>query len=218
MTKSKRIEWNPKLVKLNVLVPYEKSGKKNPRIIDEFGLSQLEASFDDIGMMQPLAANLDNTILSGHARWMQLSKENPDGEVYVMFPDRMLTPKQEEAVIIRANKNIAGKWDFNELANNYEIEDLMKYGFSGAELAIFDNLEKLDNETKFEDIEGMPDFSQEDQLAHKSVKVNFATDHHFAEFFKLIGQPFTEKTKSIWYPEAKRDSVKNIGFVEDEEI
>jgi hypothetical protein len=211
---NKRIVWHPELRKLSDLVPYEKSGKKNPRIIDEFGLAQLKSSFDDVGMLQPLVINLDNTILSGHARWLQLSSENPDGEVYVMVPDRMLTPKQEEAVLIRTNKNIAGKWDWEELANSFEIDDLLNWGFTGVELGNLENLEKIDNETKDNDLDGLPDFHQE-EISYKSIIVHFATEKHFHDFFKLINQPYTEKIKSIWFPEAKKENQLTKAFVNE---
>lgn len=207
MDTTKRIIWKPETRKLTDLKPY----KKNPRIIDEFGLKQLEQSFDEIGMMQPLAINTDNTILSGHARWMQLSKENSEGDVLVMVPDRMLTDKQEEAVIIRANKNITGRWDFNILANEFDLSELMDWGFNANELGNF-NVEQVENLNKNELWEGMPEFQSDDQLAHKKLIVNFATDHHFEEFFKIIGQSFTDKTKFIWYPAAEKKSTLDEAY------
>lgn len=144
---NKRIIWKPEVRKLKDLTPFERSDKRNPRIIEDHGLAQLGESFDEIGYCEPIAINRDekNTILSGHARWMQLSKENPDGEVLVMVPDRLLTPKQEEAVIIRMNKNIAGKWDFVELIENYDLDDLEKWGFKPEELPNYEKLGMDDN-------------------------------------------------------------------------
>jgi site-specific DNA-methyltransferase (adenine-specific) len=120
----KRIQWKPELKKLSNLRPYD----KNPRIITESGLDQLGESFDEIGFAQPININTDGTILSGHARFLKLQNEGAQ-EVLCMTPDRTLTPKQEEAVIIRMNKNIAGTWDFDVLANEFEIDDLKNWGF-----------------------------------------------------------------------------------------
>lgn len=136
--KSKRIVWTPKIVKIDSIDIFE----SNPRIITESGLKQLEESFDEVGMFQPLAINTDNKLLSGHARLMQLKK---DGylEVTVMVPDRKLTPKQEKALVIRANKNVAGQWDFDVLANEFEFEDLIDWGFNADELGV-PEIEKID--------------------------------------------------------------------------
>lgn len=135
--KSKRIEWSPKTVKINKIQLYE----NNPRIITEDGLRQLEASFDEVGVFEPLAINTDNKLLSGHARIMQLIKDGYK-EVTVMVPDRKLTPKQEKALVIRANKTVAGQWDFDVLANKFDQDDLKEWGFSEHELG----MEKWDSD------------------------------------------------------------------------
>lgn len=129
--KTKRIVWHLETVDINKLKPYD----KNPRIITEQGLDQLAESFNEIGMCQPIVVNTDMTILSGHARWQQLKKEKYY-EISVMVPDRKLTSKQEEAVIIRMNKNTAGQWDFEKLANEFNIDDLIDWGFQKSDLGL----------------------------------------------------------------------------------
>ncbi len=120
----KRIQWHVEKRPIEALKPFD----KNPRIITSEGLDQLKSSFDNIGFAQPLNINTDNTILSGHARWLQLKREGVT-EVDVYVPDRTLTPKQEEAVIVRMNKNVAGTWDWDILANQFEMDDLTEWGF-----------------------------------------------------------------------------------------
>lgn len=120
----KRIKWHLEVWDIDRLKPYD----KNPRIITEQGLKHLKNSFDEIGFAQPININTDGTILSGHARWQQLKTEGVT-EVEVYLPDRQLTPKQEEAVIVRMNKNVAGEWDFDILANEFELDDLIDWGF-----------------------------------------------------------------------------------------
>jgi len=124
------IQWGPAYWDISKLKPYD----KNPRIITESGLLELNASFTEIGVAQPINVNTDGTILSGHARWMSL-KERGFSKVLVLVPNRTLTPKQEEAVIVRMNKNIAGSWDFDVLANQFEIQDLLDWGFKEWELS-----------------------------------------------------------------------------------
>ena len=51
--------------------------------------------------------------------------------------------------------------------------------------------------------EDMPEYAQENLMAHKTVYVHFKTEKNYTDFVEFIGQPMTEKTKSIWYPEEK---------------
>lgn len=148
----KRITWKPELRKLSDLKPFA----KNPRIITEQGLKELGDSFDEVGQCQPLAVNTDNTILSGHARAQRLISEDANGEVLVMVPDRTLTPKQEEAVIIRLNKNVVGKWDFDILANQFEMSDLANWGFTEADLSVMSKLDEPDFELDTSEAESEP--------------------------------------------------------------
>lgn len=145
---SKRIQWHVEKRKLSDLKPFD----KNPRIITKYGLDQLKSSFDEIGVAQLININTDNTILSGHARWNQLKTEDADQEVSVLVPDRKLTPKQEEAVIVRMNKNVAGTWDFDILANEFDLNDLVEWGFDEKELNL-DFLEPEDLSDKNKEID-----------------------------------------------------------------
>ncbi len=115
----KRITWKIEKRKLADLKPHP----KNPREFTEKGMKDLENSINSIGFMQPININQDGTILSGHARALKL-KEMGEIEVDVYVPDRLLTPKQEEEVLVRANANTAGKWDFDILANQFDLAEI----------------------------------------------------------------------------------------------
>lgn len=123
MTKTKRITWTIEKRKLADL----KEHANNPRQFTEKGMKDLENSINSIGFMQPININQDGTILSGHARTKKL-KEMGEIEVDVYVPDRVLTPKQEEEVLVRANANTAGQWDFDILANNFDLEEITDWG------------------------------------------------------------------------------------------
>ena len=146
----KRIQWKIEKRKVSDLKPYE----KNPRIITDHGLDQLKASIDDIGYAQPVNVNTDNTILSGHARCQVLNKENPEQLIDVYVPDRTLTPKQEEAVIVRMNKNVAGTWDMEKLTLNFEMDDLLEWGFTIDDMTSISELNLEDDLSDDDDNEG----------------------------------------------------------------
>lgn len=123
MVKKPKITWSVEKRKLADLKPHE----KNPRNFTEKGMKDLEKSINSIGFMQPININIDGTILSGHARAMKL-KEMGETEVDVYVPSSALSLKQEEEVLIRANANTAGVWDFDKLANEFELPELTDWG------------------------------------------------------------------------------------------
>lgn len=129
----KRITWKIEKRKLADLKPHP----KNPRQFTEKGMKDLENSINSIGFMQPININQDGTILSGHARTLKL-KEMGETEVDVYVPDRLLTPKQEEEVLVRANANTAGQWDFEILANEFEDFQLQEWGL---EIPVMEDLQ-----------------------------------------------------------------------------
>ena len=58
---------------------------------------------------------------------------------------------------------------------------------------------------------GMPDFEQEKQVPYdKMITIRFRNQQDYEEFAKLIGQPLTERTKSIWYPKLEREPIKQV--------
>jgi DNA modification methylase len=143
----KRITWKIEKRKLADLKPHS----KNPRVFTDKGMKDLENSINSIGFMQPININQDGTILSGHARAMKL-KELGDTEVDVYVPDRMLTPKQEEEVLVRANANTAGQWDWDLLANNFELEEINEWGLEVPDM----NITTEELEAKEDDFDGEP--------------------------------------------------------------
>lgn len=134
---SKRITWKIEKRKLQDLKPHP----KNPRQFTEKGMKDLENSINSIGFMQPININQDGTILSGHARAMKL-KDMGEVEVDVYVPDRVLTPKQEEEVLVRANANTAGQWDFDILANEFDDIELSDWGLEVPKISNLDLSDK----------------------------------------------------------------------------
>jgi hypothetical protein len=63
---------------------------------------------------------------------------------------------------------------------------------------------------------GMPDFEQENKKPYKKLNVCFKTKKDFEDFRKLMEQPMTEKTKTIWYPAFDREANSLFSWVEDD--
>jgi len=73
-----------------------------------------------------------HTIIGGHQRKHVLEASGVK-EIECWIPDRELSDKEVEELNIRLNKN-TGSWDFDILANNFELEDLKEWGFEDREL------------------------------------------------------------------------------------
>ena len=50
----------------------------------------------------------------------------------------------------------------------------------------------------------MPEFENQDCSPVKSIKVSFASEEDIQKFAELIGQTVTMKTRTVWYPKAKK--------------
>ncbi len=62
---------------------------------------------------------------------------------------------------------------------------------------------------------GMPEFSQKNLEAFKTIMVNFEREEDMVAFAKLIGQPIGRTTKSIWYPKVEYDKILNKRYVDE---
>lgn len=57
---------------------------------------------------------------------------------------------------------------------------------------------------------GMPEFKQEDNGPYRQVIVSLEDEQAVKDFFKLIGQSYTDKTKSVWFPERQMNRVTDL--------
>ena len=61
--------------------------------------------------------------------------------------------------------------------------------------------------------EGMPEYiSSNDLMPVQQVIINFLTEEDISQFAKLVQQTITQKTRSLWYPKAKIESIVTKRF------
>ena len=135
----KEIVWHVEKRKVAELKPHP----DNARIFTEKGMQDLKRSINSIGMAQPINITPDGVVLSGHARLMALQEKGVE-EVDVYIPNRELTAKEQQEVLIRMNANIAGIFDWDKAANIFEMDDLTDWGCEIPDLKVEDE----DDDTK----------------------------------------------------------------------
>lgn len=126
------ITWHNEKRAIRDLIPYE----VNPRQITNKQAKDLKASLAKFGIADPLIINTDNMIIGGHQRKKILETllgYEPDYQIDVRVPDRELSIDEARELNVRLNKNVAD-WDFDILANNFELDDLLDWGFDKGEL------------------------------------------------------------------------------------
>ena len=83
-----------------------------------------------------------NIIVGGHQR-VKVAKDMKIEVVPVLEID--LTYEKERELNIRLNKH-TGEWDMDNLANFFDMEDLIDWGFDEGDLKIFDDEISLDDD------------------------------------------------------------------------
>ncbi len=63
--------------------------------------------------------------------------------------------------------------------------------------------------------QGMPEFENEDVTGYQPVHVHFKCKEDRDAFAALIGQKFTDKTRSIWYPEMEIGRARDKAYTDE---
>jgi ParB-like chromosome segregation protein Spo0J len=131
---SEPLAWHTENRKVKDLCPYE----NNPRILTEKQAQDLRASLEKFNLVEIPAINTNNMLVAGHQRikiMMMLGRG--EEEIDVRVPNRPLTDEEFREYLIRSNKN-TGEWDFEMLANEWDAEAPLAFGFTPKELGGFE--------------------------------------------------------------------------------
>jgi len=129
------IIWTNEKRKLRDLVPWE----HNPREIHEKEAKRLGESLELFGQIQTLAIGPDGELYDGHQRryvWSVLPRFGPDYEVDVRVSSRPLTERERQQLVVYLHRGTIAEWDWDTLANAFEVGDLLEWGFKDWELGI----------------------------------------------------------------------------------
>lgn len=121
------IEWHSEVVRVADLKDFE----ANPRRITKTEFEKLVKSIKQDGYHQRIVANQDNKIIGGHQRKKALLAAGymPHDKIEILKPSRDLTDDEFRRINIRDNL-FNGEFDFDILANEFEIEKLVDWGMN----------------------------------------------------------------------------------------
>ena len=115
------------------------SAEYNPRQLKKEQYQNIKESLQRFGFVDPVIINKNkdrkNIIIGGHQR-VKVAKDLEYIEVPCLELD--LTLDKEKELNIRLNKNV-GEWDYDILANLFDFNELMDWGFTDEDLKLFDN-------------------------------------------------------------------------------
>jgi len=144
----------------NVPINTVKANPNNPRIIKDDKFAKLVKSINDFPQMlklRPIIVNDDMVVLGGNMR-LKACKEAGLKEIPIIKASE-LTEQQQKEFIVKDNVGY-GEWDWNDLANNWDAEQLQDWGL---------------------DIPGFMELPSEDELTEESknkpptIKITFET-------------------------------------------
>jgi hypothetical protein len=125
------ITWTNETCKLSELKPWP----RNPRQIKTDQAKRLVESFEQFGQVETIAVGPDGEVYNGHQRLnVLMAKYGRDYEIEVRVSSRSLTEKEREKLTVFLHKGAAGEWDWDILANEFEFDDLIKWGFKETDL------------------------------------------------------------------------------------
>jgi len=201
-------------VKRDSLIPWADNPRDN-----QAAIPKVAASIQRFGFGNPILARLANReIIAGHTRWEAAGLISMD-----VVPVRFLDVSEEEAHLLAMADNKLGEkadWKLEDVArilDGYDLDDAFVAGWEQVEidgLSAFLEDGITDNDP-WNQWTGMPQFENPSDC-HRKVIVSFENDEDVRSFFELLGQDFTEKTKSVWHPAKGKRDLKNKRWADDE--
>lgn len=129
------IEKKPTIAVKVVKITEIKANPNNPRILKDDKFRKLVTSiekFPEMADVRPIVVNMDMVVIGGNMR-LKAMKEVGWKEAPVQMVD--WTEEQQKEFIIKDNLGY-GEWDWDDLANNWDAEELTDWGLDIPDFAI----------------------------------------------------------------------------------
>lgn len=151
----------------------------NPRRLSKKQGDELKNSLHKFGQCEPIVIQPDGTIIGGHQRYRVLRKMGAK-HIDVYVPEEPLSDAEVKELTIRLNKN-QGDWDFDMLANLWEIDLLLESGFTPEEL----HLDIIEEETKPRKFGINASFENEDDLREAEIDISAVISKYNTASYKV---------------------------------
>jgi hypothetical protein len=129
----------------NVPINTVKANPNNPRIIKDDKFAKLVKSITEFPQMlnlRPIVVNDDMVVLGGNMR-LKACKEAGLKDIPIIKASE-LTEQQQKEFIVKDNVGY-GEWDWDDLANNWDAEELTEWGLDVWNNNLNDELLSIDN-------------------------------------------------------------------------
>lgn len=124
------VQWNIETRKIKDLAPHS----KNPRKLSKHDANNLKKSIEKFGLIDKPIITSEGKIIGGHQR-ISILKKMGNKEIDCYVADSELSQQDIDELNIRLNRN-AGEWDYDILANQWDVNNLIDWGFTEDELSI----------------------------------------------------------------------------------
>jgi len=162
----------------------------NPRQLTKDQHKDLTDSIKRFGLVDPLIVNTHkdrmNVLVGGHQR-LKIAQELDIKDIPCVEVE--LNPDQERELNIRLNKN-SGEWDYDALANYFDVGELTEWGFTDDELQFYEDEDFYTQKITpivYEPKSDKPDVSELYDMTHtkdliERIKNNQEIDENEKEF------------------------------------
>lgn len=197
-------------LKIDQIKPYE----LNNRIHTPEQIKFIADSIQRFGFNQPLVLDEDLIVLVGHGRLEAAKSIGLEKVPCIVIEGLSIEDKQAYRILDNKIQNDS-TWNIDNLAA--EIESLRDSGFDMGFCDLDQLTEKMGVEVHSPEKEwsGMPSYDSENQEAFRSLHIHFKDQEGVDAFIKLMDQVVTEKTRSLWYPDQGRRSLKDCTVVDE---
>ena len=237
-------QWTPSIVYKDpkTLIPYS----RNAKVHTKSQVEKIANSIDKFGFTQPIVVDSDDVIILGHGRReaaiaLNLKKVpvfianhlTEDQSIALRITDNRVADAPWDVDLLRFDITSLNLHNFNldvlgfeknsldKLLNNGEILPELLGGnkiADGTEEKY--DLESVQSSQLEQDISGewvgMPEFTQEDKDAFRTIKIHFTNQQDIEYFSTLIEQSISEKTKFLWFPKIENNKLIGTGFKSDQ--
>ena len=199
MKKTKeKLSWNTETRKVKDLVPYD----KNPRSITKTKENEMDESVKANGYVELIAINTDNVIVAGHRRWEALTRlGRGEEEIEVRVPNRKLTEKEFRAYLLISNRS-GGTWDWEKLASDFDLDELLKAGFDSTDLS---NI--FDDNIEIEPNDGFDEAKELAEVTEKGTDIKLGDQYMLGRHKLICGDALAPNTAKRLMGEARADLV-----------